>query len=60
MVTLKAFICSSKKKVNINATDHEENTPLHCAAKFGYKEIIIFLLNAKAQSNIFNNEGLLH
>ena len=41
----------------MNARDHKKQTPLHVAAEEGEEELITFLLNKKADSNITDLEG---
>ena len=42
---------------SVNARDHRKRTPLHVAAEEGEEELIILLLENKADSNIADLEG---
>lgn len=41
----------------VNARDHRKRTPLHMAAEEGEEELITFLLDQKADSNVTDLEG---
>ena len=41
----------------MNARDHRKRTPLHVAAEEGEEELITFLLDKKADSNIADLDG---
>ena len=41
----------------MNARDHRKRTPLHVAAEEGEEELITFLLDKKADSNITDQDG---
>ena len=42
---------------SVNARDHRKRTPLHVAAEEGEEELITFLLDKKADSNIADLDG---
>ena len=42
---------------SVNARDHRKRTPLHVAAEKGEEELITFLLDKKADSNIADLDG---
>merc|ERR1719494_116550 len=51
-------LLTSQNPPNINCQDCMGNTPLHCAAYRGHKEIAVLLLQNGIDSTIKNNRGL--
>ena len=52
---VKALVAMSPGLVE--SKDWNEDTPLHLAAYFGYKDIVEFLLGHKADANAVNSHG---
>ncbi|XP_054272669.1 putative leucine-rich repeat-containing protein DDB_G0290503 [Macrosteles quadrilineatus] len=46
------------KKIDINAVDEYNRTPLHLAAAQGHTNVVCFLLNNKAISDISDSDGM--
>ena len=42
---------------DVNAKDEDENTPLHRAAYYGHKEIVVLLIAKGADVNVKNDVG---
>lgn len=45
---------------SLNATDHEGNTPLHVAAKWGHSQTVLQLLDLGALDSLKNKDHLLY
>jgi cytohesin len=43
---------------DVNAKDEDENTPLHRAAYYGHKEIVVLLIAKGADVNAKNDSGM--
>lgn len=56
-LTCWLWLTSLHAGASVNARDHRKQTPLHVAAEEGEEELITFLLNKKADSNITDLEG---
>lgn len=45
---------------SLNAADHEGNTPLHVAAKWGHSQTVLQLLDLGALDSLKNKDHLLY
>ena len=43
--------------LNINATNEDEETPLHMATRYNHSDVALLLLRKKAATNIYNKDG---
>lgn len=50
---IKEFL---KERVKINSQDDEGNTPMHIASKYGMTEMVNFLAQNKANTEVFNQQ----
>ena len=50
--TPSLLLCSMYTGAYVNGRDHRKRTPLHVAAEEGKKEVVTFLLDKKAGTNI--------